>query len=208
MKRFWQMAAAVVSLVATALALYVQLFEARSRQDEARAAALRLEAALAESRSKLKAEILAELRADLAKGSKPAAGLEPIPGTVLRRPDPEESATGTLRPAWDPTLSARPATVSGVAQGLDELSRQTAEADRALRRDLEEFRAATRYQLDASAHATSLMLIALIPLVLHLLYSYWRERNEERGLPEAPSATPPPDEAPGGPSTARSARGS
>jgi len=187
-KSFWKLVAAVVSLTATAMALYVQLFEARSRQQEARAAALRLENALAESRIKLKAEILAELRADLASGSKPS-GLEPIPGTVLRRPDPGESATGTLRPALDPSFTARPTTLTAVAAELDELSRQSAETDRALRRDLEELRAATRYQLDASSHALSLVLVGMVPLVLQLLYSYWQDRNWGRG--EGGAGAPP-----------------
>ena len=182
-----KLVAAVISLAAAAMALYVQLFEVRVRQEESRLAALRLESALAESRSRLKAEIVAELRADMAKGGSLLSGNGPEPGTVLRRP---ESVTGVRSPALEPALPAPPLTLSGLAQGLEALSQQTRESDQSLRRDLEEFRAATRRELDAGAKATVLTLIAVIPLALYLLLSYW--------LGE-PSAAPRRDEAPGAP---------
>jgi len=171
-----RLVAAIVALAITATALYVQLFEVRARQEESRLAALRLENALAESRSRLKAEIVAELRAELAKGGAPATeSRKPIPGTVLRRPEPDES-TG---PALEPTLPAPPLTLSGLARGLAALSQQTKEADRLLRRDLQEFRAATRLELDADAKATTLTLVALIFLAVYLLLSLWQDRPRE-----------------------------
>ena len=172
LERAGKLIAAIVALAAGTMALYVQLFEVRARQEESRLAALRLESALAESRSRLKAEILAELRADAAKGSSAVSGnQEPIPGSVLRRP---ESGTGS--PALEPTLPSPPLTLSGLAQGLESLSQQTREVDRALRGDLEELRAATRRELDAAAKATVLALIALISLAAYLLLSYWLDR--------------------------------
>lgn len=175
-ERTGKLVAAVISLTAAAMALYVQLFEVRARQEESRVAALRLESALAESRSRLKAEILAELRADVARGGSLPSGNEPTPGSVLRRPESGDSAAGGQRPTLESILPAPPLTLSGVAQGLESLSRQTQETDQSLRRDLEEFRAATRRELDAAAKVAILTLIALIPLALHLLLSYWQDR--------------------------------
>jgi hypothetical protein len=187
LERRAKLVAAVIALAAAAMALYVQLFEVGARQEESRLAALRLESALAESRSRLKAEIVAELRADATRVGSLLSGNAPEPGTVLRQP---ESAPGVRSPALEPSLPAPPLTLSGVAQGLEALSQQTRESDRSLRRDLEEFRAATRRELDASAKATVLTLIAVIPLALYLLLSYW--------LGE-PSAAPRRDEARGAP---------
>lgn len=189
-ERTAKLVAAVIALAAAALALYVQLFEVRARQEESRLAALRLESALAESRSRLKAEIVAELRADAARGGSPLSGNGPNPGTVLRRPESDESASGALSPALEPSLPAPPLTLSGLAQGLEALAQQTRESDRSLRRDLEEFRAATRRELDAGAKATVLTLVALISLAVYLLLSYF--------LAE-PAAAPGQSAAPGAP---------
>lgn len=173
-ERTGKLVAAVIALTAAAMALYVQLFEVRARQEESRLAALRLENALAESRSRLKAEILAELRADVERGGSPPSGNEPIPGSVLRRPESGGGTAGAPSFALESSLPAPPLTLSGLAQGLESLSRQTREADGSLRMDFEEFRAATRRELDATAKAATLTLVALIPLALYLLLSYWR----------------------------------
>lgn len=185
LERTAKLVAAIIALAASAMALYVQLFEVRARQEESRLAALRLESALAESRSRLKAEILAELRSEVA-GS--GSGDGPVPGSVLRRP--ESGIDDGARRSLESILPAPPLTLSGVAQGLEQLSQQTRETDQALRRDLEEFRAATRRELDASAKATILTLIAVIPLALYLLLSYWLGepsaapgQSAERGAP-------------------------
>lgn len=173
LERSAKLVAAVVALTAAAMALYVQLFEVRARQEESRLAALRLDDALGESRSRLKAEILAELRADGARGGSEPAANQPTPGSVLRKPESGKSASGARSPGLEPSLPTPPLTLSGLAQGLESLAQQTQEADRALRRDLEEFRAATRSELDAAAKVRILTLIALLPLVAYLLLSYW-----------------------------------
>jgi len=185
LERTAKLVAAVVALTAAAMALWVQLFEVRERQQESRLAALRLENALAESRSRLKAEILAELRADEASGGSQPAANQPTPGSVLRRPESARSASGARSDGLEPSLPAPPLSLSGLAQGLEALSQQTQEADRALRRDLEEFRAATRSELDAAAKVRILTLIALLPLAAYLLLSYWLQpdRSNLRGEP-------------------------
>lgn len=174
MQQVWRGGLAVVALAATVMALYAHFFEARSRQEEARAAALRLEGALVESRSRLKSEILAELRADLAAGRSGAESAEgPLPDAVLRRPGRDEDASGALRQALDPTALGQPLTLGRVADRVESLATQMDESDRALRRDLESFRVATQRELDASSTARSLVLVALLALVLHLLTT-WR----------------------------------
>ena len=177
-QRTWRLATAVVALAAGVMALYVQLFEVQARQEESRLAALRLESALAESRSRLKAEILAELLAGEVKASPNADGNEgPAPGAVLRRPESGRSATGAVRPDLEPMLPAPPLTLSGLAVGLQELSQESRETDSALRRDLEEFQAATRRELDAGAKATTLTIVAVILLALFLLLSFWHDTD-------------------------------
>lgn len=167
-----------VSLMAAAMALYVQIFEVRAREEESRLAALRLESALAESRSRLKAEILAELRAEGVGGAPTADRRDrAVPGSVLRRPE-SDAATGDVS-ALEPTLPTPPLTLSGLARGLESLSQQTRESDASLRRDLVELRASTRRELDAVQKASVLTLVALLPLAACLLFPGPRERREE-----------------------------
>lgn len=181
MEQAWKVALATVALLATAMALYVQLFERRPRQEEDRLAALRLEEALAESQVRLKAEILAQLRADLAKGtSTQQGGDQPLPNAVLRR---GESGTGsTLQQFVGPPDSQL--LLVRLQESLDTVSSQMEESDRALRRDLDAWRAHVQRELDASSKVLTLLLIALIPLVAHFLFSLWqprRWRREEEG---------------------------
>ena len=173
MGQAWQVALAVVSLMATAMALYVQLFERRSRQEEDRLAAVRLEEALAESRLRLKAEILAELRAELASGMG-KQGDQPLPNAVLRR---GESGSRVLQQV----LASEDAQLARFQEGLDSVAHQMEQSDRSLRRDLEDIRAEMRRNLDVSAKVLSLLLVAVVPLVLHLLVSLWPRTDGEAG---------------------------
>lgn len=68
---------------------------------------------------------------------------------------------------------AQPLTLGRLAERVELLAIQMDESDRALRRDLESFRIATQRELEASSAARSLVLVALIALVLHLLSSWW-----------------------------------
>ena len=142
-----------IALAATVMALYLQIFERKSRQEEARLAAVRLDDALAESRSRLRAEILAELSAELSKEREAARpGTQPVPDTVLRRLETGGSPREAL--ASD-----------GLDEALQSLARQTEESDRALRRELEELRAATLSESDVSSRIASLVLVALVSLI-------------------------------------------
>jgi hypothetical protein len=143
----------VVALAATVMALYLQIFERRARQEEARLAAVRLDDALADSRARLRDEILAELRAELSKERDAAGpGTQPVPDTVLRRLETGGSPREAL--ASD-----------GLGEALQSLARQTEESDRALRRELEELRAATLRESDISSRIASLVLVALVSLI-------------------------------------------
>lgn len=171
----WKVALAVVAVLATALALYVQLFERRSRQEEHRLAAARLDDALAQSRARLKAEILAELRAELARGEPTGQqGDRPLPNTVLRR---RESGAGS---ALQQVGGSPEATLAGLQESLDALARQMERSDQALRRDLEEIRAGARREQEVSSTVLSLLLVALVPLVVLLLASLWPPPGEPR----------------------------
>ena len=168
LEQAWRVGLAVIALIATAMALYVQLFERRSRQDEDQLAAARLEEALAESRVRLKAEVLTELRAELApESSTEKPGAQPLPNSVLRR---GESGTGsTLQQVRDLRGSQE-----GLGESLETLARQSEESDRALRRDIEELRTEVRRERDISGKVVSLLLAALVAVVVLLLGSGWR----------------------------------
>jgi hypothetical protein len=157
-EQVWKKVLTVVALAATVMALYLQIFERRSRQEEARLASVRLDDALAESRARLRAEILAELRAEIGKERDAAQpGTQPpLPDTVLRRL--ETSATPQEALA-----------IAGLDQTLESLARQTEESDRALRRELEELRAATLRESDISSRIAAFMLVALLSLAGQLL---------------------------------------
>jgi NurA-like 5'-3' nuclease len=170
----WKMVFAVVAVIATAMALYVQLFERRVREEQDRRAAARLGEALAESRLRLKTEILAELRAELAEetAAEKKNG-QPLPNAVLRR---GESGTGSsLQQVVGPLDSFE------LRENLDALTRQMEQSDNSLRRDVEELRAEVRRDLGASGKVASLLLAALIPLVANLLFSIWQPRRWRRG---------------------------
>jgi hypothetical protein len=152
----------VVALAATVMALYVQLFERRAIREEARLAAVRLDDALAGSHARLRAEILAELRAELRKpGNAAEPGTQPLPDTVLRR---IETGVDAFRPQ-------EALVIAGLDEAVESLERQTEESDRALRRDLEELRAATLRESDVSSKTAILMLVALVCLVGQFLPS-------------------------------------
>ncbi|HYG62876.1 MAG TPA: hypothetical protein VEL74_09870 [Thermoanaerobaculia bacterium] len=174
----WKVVVTVLTVATTLMALYVQLFERRSRQEEDRLAAVRLEAALAESRARLKTEILAELRAELARAAAEQPDGQPRPDTVLRRP--ESDGNGPLQQAPLGLPSGRS------SERLDSLARQMEDSDRALRQDLEELRAASRREAEISSRATSLILLALVLLAAHLLVSLWRPRQRGQGTAPRP----------------------
>lgn len=167
----WRVALASIALLATLMALYVQLFERRSRLTEDRLAAARLEKALDKSRLRLKAEILAQLRTELAK-ERPTErpDNQPLPNAVLRRS--ESGAGGVLEQVLDSTESQE-AAQARFQETLDSLTRQMEQSDRQTRQDVEELRAELRREQEVSRKVVSLLLIALIPLVLHLLAALW-----------------------------------
>jgi hypothetical protein len=174
----------VVALAATVTALYLQIFERRARQEEARLAAVRLDDALAGSRARLRAEILAELRAELSKqGNAAQPGTEPIPDTVLRRLETGNTG-GALGQALNALRPQEALVIAGLDEALKALARQTEESDRALRRDLEELRASTRRESDISSRIAVLTLVALACLLGQLLPSLWPRTD---GYPPGPA---------------------
>jgi hypothetical protein len=161
-----------VALAAIVTALYLQVFERRARQEEAKLAGVRLDDALAASRAKLRAEILAELRQELRKESdKARPNAQPLPDTVLRRLESSEGALEAFRPQ-------EALVISNLREDLDTLTRQTEDSDRALRRDLEELRVTTLRESDIAVKTTYLMLIALAALAGQFLPDL-RSREED-----------------------------
>jgi hypothetical protein len=165
-KRSWKVALAVIALIATAMALYVQIFERRARQEEDRLAAARLEDALAESRAR--AETLEQRRAELAReDAAETPGDQPLPGAVLRR---SENGGSVLQHVHD-TQDEQAVVLARLEESLATLALEMERSDQALRRDLEAIRAEVRREQDASNKTLTLLVAALVPLVLHLLIS-------------------------------------
>jgi hypothetical protein len=159
--RVWKVALVAIALTATLMALYVQLFERRSRQEEDRLVAARLADALEGARSRLKAELFAELREELTKNESPSKpGGQPLPNAVLRR---SETARDRV---LQQGLASEDAALTRLEDRLDALARQMDESDRTVRRNLEEIRVEMRREEAVTAKVTSLLLAALLSLVL------------------------------------------
>jgi len=169
MEQPWKVALAAVAVIAVSMALYAQLVERRSRREEDRIAAARLEEAIAASR----AEIVQQLRTEIARENAAEPPVkELLPNAVLRRG--EEGEGSALRQVVGSVDSQQAAAIAELRKSLDALSRQTEQSSRALRRDLETLRSEIRRDLDASDKTVSLLLIAMVPLLAQLLYSIVR----------------------------------
>lgn len=169
-------ALALIALIAVAMALYVQLSERRSREDADRllAAAARREAELAA----LRADAEGEPSTPLQEISPEQPRDQPRPGTVLRRG--ESDGGRSLQQVLDSRDAQKVALVE-LQEAIAALERGTELSDRALRRELEELRAEVRRGQDVSAKVQTLLLVALIPLLLHLLASLWPRGGRNQG---------------------------
>lgn len=172
----WRVALTAVTLLALSTALYIQLFERRALREEESLAASRQEA-LAASEVRQTHEDIAQLRTDLVEGVATEPQVDgPLPDAVLRR---EESGTGSalqqfVGPPDTQQLLAR------LQESVDTLSRRMEEADRAQRRDLDAWRVQVRRELEVANRVLTFLLVALVPLVAHLLVSVWRPRRWRR----------------------------
>jgi hypothetical protein len=172
-KQPWKLALALMALTAMAMALYIQSSERRARKEEERLTAARLEAALAESRARV--EILERHRAELVKeAAAEQPSDQPLPGAVLRR---GESGKGSSLQQVRDFQDEQETALVRVQESLDTLALQMERSDQALRRDLEEVRAGVRREQAASRKTLRLLLVALIPLVVHLLISLRGEKE-------------------------------
>lgn len=154
LERVWTAALALIAAIAIAMALYTQSVERRARQETDRVLGAQPEGALEEPAE--------------TPGAEPApdqSGDEPLPNTVLRR--------GESGSRLQQALDSRDAQLALLRQDLEALERQTEHSDRRLHQDLEELRGAVRREQETSAKIQNLLLIALIPLLLHLLTSFW-----------------------------------
>jgi Flp pilus assembly pilin Flp len=171
----WKAVLVAIALIATLMALYVQLFERQSREAEDRLVAARMTDALEGARTRLKAELLAELRKELAESESPSKpGGPPLPNAVLRR-----SETARDR-ALQQGLASEDSALNRLEGRLDSLARQMDESDRTVRRNLEEIRAEMQREEAVTAKVTSLLLAALIALVLVQVISLLEERKAGR----------------------------
>lgn len=179
----WRILLISTALAAATLALFLHLFELRSRQQEVRRAADRLERAVAEARVQLREELLAELRAGDARAEPDE---EPRAGTVLRRREPAQDARSGLGQSSDPLGRGGAPSLDALARRVAGLAQRTEEAELALRRDLEDLRAATESQADVAREVTTLSLIALLALAGALLLPVPRRDGPQEGIIQAP----------------------
>lgn len=162
-----KLALVAVALITTVMALYVQLFERRSLEEQ--------DQLLEESHAELKAEILEELQ----KTEPPAASAasdqenQPRPDAVLRRS--ESARDRGLQQALSPE-SATAAALARLERRVDAIARQADQTDRVMRRDLEEIRAEARRDRSAASKVLSLLIAALTSLGLFAVMGLVEER--------------------------------
>lgn len=174
----WRAALAVIALAAMAMAFYVQFFERRALREEERLSAARLESELADSRARLKAEIVAELATEESTAQQ---GDQPLPDAVLRR---SESGGGSVLQEVRESQESQEAILARLRERLDSLADRMEQSDRALRRDFEGLRVEVQRERRVAGRTLSLIFVALVPLVIHLLASLWRPgkgRRDEEG---------------------------
>lgn len=149
-----KLALVALALITTAMALYVQLFERRSLEEQ--------DQLLEESHAELKAEILEELQ----KTEPPAAPdqeNQPRPDAVLRRS--ESARDRGLQQALSPE-SATAAAIARLERRVDAIARQADQTGRVLHRDLEEIQAEARRDRSAASKVLGLLIAALTSLGL------------------------------------------
>jgi len=159
------MALAVIALMATAMALYVEIFERRPSPEEA----------LAEPSPE--ARIPAQPHAE-AEATEPGDddSVGPLPDAVLRR---SESGKGSALQQVRDSQDEQRAALIRVQERLDNLTLQTDQSSRALHRDLDQLRAEVRRDREASGKVRLLLMAALVLLILDLLISLWPSGRQE-----------------------------
>jgi small-conductance mechanosensitive channel len=150
---------ALVSLVAMSMALF-QLLAPGARMGDQPSPAVQQQA---REESRLRAEIKQEAAAQ-------PPGDQLLPNAVIRR---GESGGRSLQQVLD-SQESQEAALDRVQENLDRLAGQIENSNRALRQDVEELRADLRREREASRKTLILLLVALIPLVIHLLISIRR----------------------------------
>jgi flagellar motility protein MotE (MotC chaperone) len=150
---------ALVSLVAMSMALF-QLLAPGARMEDQPSPAVQQQA---REESRLRAEIKQEAAAQ-------PPGDQLLPNAVIRR---GESGGRSLQQVLD-SQESQEAALDRVQENLDRLAGQIEDSNRALRRDVEELRADLQREREASRKTLIFLLVALIPLVIHLLASLRR----------------------------------
>lgn len=148
-----------VALITTAMALYVQLFERRS-EDQILVESLPGPAEIAEEPEE----------------EEPQESDQPLPGAVLRRS--ESARDRALQQALSPESSAA-AAIARLERRIEDMNRQADQNERAVRRDLEEIRAAVQRESEATGKVLGLLLAALISLGLHAAIGFVEERRRD-----------------------------
>jgi hypothetical protein len=174
LEQVWRLILTAVALLSLGMALYFQLFERRLQGEQDRLAALRQEEELAASQAGLSTELATQgSERPAEEGSTDSVGDQPLPNAVLRRG--ESGTSSALQQFVGPPDTQQ--LIARLQEQLDAMSSRTEESDRALRRDLEAWRAQVRRELDTSNKILTLLLVALIALVAHLLFSLWQPRR-------------------------------
>lgn len=155
--RKWSVVLAVIALAATAMALYVEIFERGPSQEEK---------ALAEPSPEAGTPAQPRAEPQSTEPPKDTDSNGPLPGAVLRR---SESGRGSALEQVRDDQEEQRAALARMQESLDTLTFQTDRSGRALRRDLEQLRAEVRREREVSSKIRILLLAALISLVLHLL---------------------------------------
>ena len=96
------------------------------------------------------------------------------------RLESHEDKIQALRQAIDPLRPDEVLTIARLKDSIDVLSRKISELEEGVDAKHDTFKSSVIRELDASSKATNWLFIVLIPLVVNLLYSIWKDRKQSR----------------------------
>ncbi|MBU0971014.1 MAG: hypothetical protein KKC20_10230 [Proteobacteria bacterium] len=96
----------------------------------------------------------------------------------------EEQVTG-LRQAIDPLKPEEVLTIARLKDSINTISEKIKNQEKVFEEKQKNFTSSVIRELDASSKATSWLFVVLIPVVLNLLYSIWRDKNKKISEPNS-----------------------
>jgi DNA repair exonuclease SbcCD ATPase subunit len=98
--------------------------------------------------------------------------------TKLEKHDQQIKA---LRQAINPLRPEEVLTIARLKDAIDLLTTKIVEFEKEIDKKQDTFKSSVLRELDASSKTTNWLFVLLIPLIINLLYSIWKDRKEGKG---------------------------